>query len=222
MSVRLFAALCIAMWIAAVPVAIAELRPFLFGGQTREARFEIVAGGAETFGFSTYSQRLALNNCLEVLNSVYGRVQPVEKRQAAVAGCRELSAKIIAVSPVNSFAWLTKAMAGAGEEDIEALNAALYQSRITAPMEQWVAELRVGLAETRFDDLDVQNQIGHEADLKLMAESYRGAQSIARRFINDAGFKARIVVLIETLPEETQAHFVRNVRRAAREMKLIS
>lgn len=222
MGVRVFGLLCVLFWLGVAPLAYAELRPFLTGGQTREARFELIVTGGERPGISSYAQRLTLDNCLEAINSIYGRAQPSPRRQKALATCAELSAKIVTASPANAFAWFIGALAASGEGNVATMNDRLLHSRQTSPNEQWVAELRVELAENRLDDLDALNREGHELDLKLMTESYRGAQSIARRYINDVQFRERIVVLVETLPEATQARFVRNVRRAARELGLIT
>lgn len=222
MGVRVFGLLCALFWLGVAPLAYVELRPFLTGGQTRDARFELIASGGERVGISSYAHRLTLDNCLEAINSIYGRAQPSSRRQKSLVTCGELSAEIVAASPVNAFAWFIGAMVAAGEGNVAAMNDKLLHSRQTSPNEQWIAELRVELAENQLDDLDAPNRAGHEFDLKLMAESYRGAQSIARRYLNDVQFRERIVVLVETLPEETQARFVQNVRRAARELGLIT
>lgn len=222
MGVRVFGLLCALFWLGAAPLAYVELRPFLTGGQTREARFEIIVTGGERPGISSYAQRLTLDNCLEAINSIYGRAQPTLRRQKALTSCGDLSAQIVAASPANAFAWFIGALVAAGEGNVAAMNDRLVHSRQTSPNEQWIAELRVELAESWLDDLDASNKEGHELDLKLMTESYRGAQSVARRYINDVQFRERIVVLVETLPEDTQLRFVQNVRRAAREMGLIT
>lgn len=204
--------------LAAMSVLYFEARPFFIDSANRAARFQSVADGENRAGLSTFSQRLALNNCFEAMNSIYGRVQPTPRRQAVLGECQNLADTIAAMSPANAFAWFVGALASGNLDDVTGMNTRLVQSQRTGANEQWIGELRVGLAERFFADLDAVSAAGHEQDLQMLVQSSRGVRFIARRYVSQPDFRARIAALVEELPEDVQARFVTNVRRAAADL----
>lgn len=214
MTARQLVLLSTIFLLAAASILYFETRPFFIDSANRAARFQTVADGENRAGLSTFSQRLALDNCFEAMNSVYGRVQPTLQRQAVFEACQNLADTITSTSPANAFAWFVGALASGALDDVVGMNNRLVQSQRTGANEQWIGELRVGLAERFFADLDELSATGHELDLQMLVQSARGVRSIARRYVNQPDFRARIAALVEELPEDVQARFVINVRRA--------
>ena len=93
-------------------------------------------------------------------------------------------------------------------------NAALRQSQLTGPNEQWIARFRVNLAETYFSQLDAKTVESEAADLKLLASSERGVELIAQRYIANPDFRARITAIVENMPQDRQIVFLRNVKKS--------
>jgi hypothetical protein len=217
MTVRQFLTLCMVFGLLCLPAAYLELRPFFLGAATQEARFDQVADGQNQTGLSTFSHRIALENCLEAVNSIFGRMQPTPRRQAVLSECDGLSDMISSTSVADSFAWYIGALTNSELGKVGEMNRRLVLSRRTGPNEQWVAELRVALGERRFADLDRPALEGHRKDLQLLALSARGVATIAKRYVAEPDFRARITSLVEELPEEVQSRFVTYVRQAARE-----
>lgn len=221
MQTRFLSFISLAVLIFAGGVAYLELRPFVAGGGERTARYSALANGETTSGISLFSQKLVIDGCLEALTSIYGRLQPTARRAAVQSHCAAEAQAITARAPSYSYAWYFRALAASLDEDFEAMNAHLLQSRAMGLNEQWVAELRVALAEDHYDRLDDANLRGNEADLFMLVNSRRGVRSIARRYLQRPDFRERITALVETLPQDRQAEFVANVRRSARELGLL-
>lgn len=198
-----------------------ELAPYFTGGTDSQARYQALVDGDTVIGISSFSHRVVLNGCLEATNSIYGRLQSAERRNAVIAHCRAEAADITERTPSNGFAWLMLARLAGLTGDITEMNRDLAMSRATAPFEQWVAELRVDLAENRLADLSPENQAGNNEDLAMLVQTRRGIATIAHRYVREQDFRQRITDIVETLPEEDQARFVDNVRAVARDAGLL-
>jgi hypothetical protein len=174
----------------------------------------LVAGDV-VLGLSTGSQRDDLDNCYEMMGSAYALSRPTVERHQIAEACSTLATGIAAWSPSNAQAWLVAAAASAQLDDFGAFNTRLLQSQITGPHEQWVAEMRVELGEAHYAQLDSETRANHLADLAMLVHSLSGIRSIAERYLNDPGFRERIVAIVETLPEVEQRRFLENVKMAA-------
>lgn len=193
-------------------VTFAELRPFFNGGLNREARLEQHINGAVHIGLSNFSHSFALNDCLHAMTSVEGRLLPTQKRASVLESCQTQANQITQLAPTNSLAWFTWALSASIRGDFGELNHSLEMSRRTGENEQWIAELRVGLAEEQFKMLTRQNREGHQQDLELLVRSQRGIKQIALRYLTQDNFKRRITTLVEQMDEESQRRFVDRVR----------
>jgi hypothetical protein len=120
--------------------------------------------------------------------------------------------------PSHSYGYYIEALArfALGEADMAV--AALERSQAVGPNEQWLAERRVGVAETHYAALEAYAGTGHLADLALLAQSRRGIRSIAARYVANPDFRERVTAVVETLPDEIQQRFVAVVRAEARTM----
>jgi hypothetical protein len=190
----------------------AESGPYLFAGSGLKQRIEVLAEGQFYPGLSRPAHDLILDDCVAVASSLYGLTMPTERRNAALNTCSSAATGFAAASPTYAYAHYVEALLAAERGDSSTLNAALGASRDLAPTEQWLAELRVKLAEDHLKQLQPAAIAGHEADLALLVISQRGIRVIARRYAALAGFRERITAIVETLPPEQQRRFVAALR----------
>lgn len=169
--------------------------------------------------FSTASDTQLTDTCLRVVTSALGRVLPTASRQKMTENCTLLITYILASSKNNSYAWFLRAYLKNGANNQTDFNAALIKSYQTGPNEQWIAELRVLLAENAFGQLSEKAKAGHFLDLALLVQSRRGIRSIARRYVKDPDFRDRITDVVETLTDAAQRRFVSNLQREVRRVQ---
>lgn len=198
-------------------VAFVEVRPFLGGGTDQATRYQAQVNGSVQVGLSNFSQGLVLDDCLEAVTTIFGRLQPTHERMAVLGHCLTQTRKITRLAPTNSYAWFTQALISSFNGDAAELNSSLKNSRAMGQNEQWIAELRVELAEKERSELDAANLVGHDQDLRMLVGSSRGIRAIARRYLTQQDFKQRITDLVETLDEDLQRRFVERVRAEARQ-----
>lgn len=194
---------------------VAEARPFFAAVGNRADRFEAIYQDRIRIGFSQLSARVVLDSCTEATTSVYGRMQPVDRRNVVIANCIGQSNLISEAMPTNGLAWYVGAFLAAEQTDFDAMNSHLEHSYRTSPNEQWIAELRVKLAEKFFEQLDESYGDLHRRDLAMIVQNSRGIRNIAARWVRYPDFRERITEIVNELPEQSQAKFVRRVRAAA-------
>jgi hypothetical protein len=192
-----------------------EFGAFANGGIAPQSRFAALAAGALQPAVSPLSERLLLDACQEGLRGLYGRLRPAAERRAVATQCRDAADAVTAAAPGNAYGWYVGARAAAALGDAAGAEARLLRSHVAGPMEQWVAELRVGLVEADYAAAGPELRRRHAADLALLVRSRRGIAAVSHRYIADPSFRARITEIVEELPEEDQARFVGTVRRAA-------
>ena len=205
----------LALLLAGIWIAYVEAKSYFSGGDLPLERFEALAKGSQIIGMSTTSKRLVLDNCLDGVVAVHARTQPPEKRDRVAEECRSVVDEIVARTPAYSYAWYVGAVAASRLGDTKGVVDRLRQSQVTGPTEQWIAELRVGLAETYLADLPVDVRMQHDRDLALLVASDRGVRAIAARYVRDPDFRDRITTIVEQMPQRSQQRFLFNVQRAA-------
>lgn len=205
---RVVLAASLVLLLGAVAAAYTESRSYVAGGLTAAESYAALREGRQQPGLSVASARLVLDNCYDAMQGVYGRLRPSAERRSVAETCGALAEATTAGMPSYAFAWYVAAIAAVERADPHGLVAALRQAQLTAPTEQWLAELRVALAEDHFAELPDDVRRNHERDLALLVISNRGIASIARRYVDDPGFRARIADIVETLSEEDQQRFV--------------
>jgi len=193
-----------------------EVAPFSLQNASALARFTTLERGGETRALSTYSQWFLLNDCLEAIAGPVGMAQPSGRRVSMLKNCQSLAEKAANSNPTFALAWYIAAYASAELKQYDLFNFQLAAAQKTAPNEQWLATLRVALAEDNLDRLDTEARAGNDADLKLLVQSRLGVASIASRYVAQTNFRERITLIVETLSNEEQRRFVNYVRAAAR------
>lgn len=205
----------LSLLLASVAAGWAELSPLLSGDRSEAQSYELLAAGDLPKGLSLASRRLALFRCTDALTSLRHLAQP-RAIAAEVSGvCANLAEVTLRDDPSNSLAWLVMAIVRADEDDMQGFAADLQRSQQTAPAEQWIAGMRVELAETHRDELGDEALAFMDADLALMAESSAGVAAIAQRYVSQPDFRERITRIVETLSPRVQARFLSWVQAAA-------
>ena len=153
-----------------------------------------------------------LDGCLRAVTSIKGRLLYGEKRAQLMDNCKWVADAITDASPRNAYAWYFQAYMALQNEAGDDFNLALQKSYEFGPTEQWVAELRVPLAERGLELLGQEAMEGHQKDLGLLVQSRRGTGSIARRYVRDSEFRSRITDVVETLPQPAQQQFLRSLK----------
>ena len=191
-----------------------ESAPYL-SGETSLERAAAWAAHPTPSGLSIAVQKTVMLDCLNALvarNSLSARYLAQEERAAIAPTCLAIADRAVEASPSFSYAWLVGARASADLGDMAGMNRRLLSSQQTGPVEQWIAEARVALAEEHFEALDPAVLARHKADLGLLARSGRGTATIALRYVSDPAFRERITAIVETAPDADQRRFLANVR----------
>jgi len=215
-SLALILCTSLVLGVGGVAVAMLESSAFFDAGVTPRERFNAFADGDTVVGVSTTSEMLVLGNCHEALDSIFAHTQPAGRRHLVATNCMAIADAILAREPAYSFAWYVTALAAAELEDAQGLSFRLGRSQQTGPSEQWIAERRVDTAEDHLTALTPGVRKGHDRDLILLAQSRRGVDSIARRYVRQPDFRNRITALVEQLDPEAQRRFLAYVQDAAR------
>lgn len=192
-----------------------EATPYFSGGIEDAERFASLAEKVPAPGLSIASERLVLDNCVRTISSLYGRLLPAARKAAVSGNCLQAADAIVKQSPSSSYAWYVGALSSGRIGDIAGMNARLLQSQETGPTEQWIAELRVPLAEDHLADLTPEVRARHDRDLRMLVATSRGIDSIADRYVRQADFRERITAIVEAMPEVDQRRFVSQVGTAA-------
>ncbi|WP_438750871.1 hypothetical protein [Pararhizobium sp. O133] len=173
-----------------------------------------LAGEDFVFGLSSYSKLTVMSDCFRLVLS-YGDIDMVDETvRGVVSRCADRAADIVETTPTDSFAWLVRAAASVRLAANEDFNIALQNSQLTGPNEQWIARFRVNLAENYFSALNPRSLKSEEADLRLLVSSEKGIKLIAKRYISNPDFRARITAVVETMPPRRQAVFLKVVKQA--------
>lgn len=171
-------------------------------------------GGISTF--STRADYVATDACLRVAMSPEGLLSPSVKRESLARACLRVMDEIIGTSPENAYAWFAQAYFSQILGHLEGMNAALERSYFWGPNEQWIAELRVSLAEPALPALSNAAMRGHSNDLALLVQSRRGIRAIAQRYIDGPRFRVRITDIVEGLPRADQRRFLSTLQQEVR------
>lgn len=210
----------LALLVASTVALTYEIVPFLSQHASPATRFTSLESTNVKSALSIYSHRLLLNDCLEALAGPTGLVQPFERRSQVTNNCHSIAMNTVKTMPTFALAWYVAAFASAELGNYPAFNTQLAVAQKTAPNEQWLAELRVRLAEANLDHLSPEALEGENRDLLLLARSRQGVASIASRYIAQPEFRERIIRLVETLSEDEQKRFISHVRGAAKQLSI--
>lgn len=192
-----------------------ELNVFAAGGADAATRFRALAAGDYQPGPSIFAQRQLLDSCVEAISGLYGSLRADEDRRPVLEQCLGYADAAAAQNPSTSYAWYVGALAASELDDIAGFESRILRSQATAPNEQWLAQLRVGLVEDRYAEASEPVRAGETTDLRLLVASNQGIASVSRRYVADPQFRQRITDIVESMPEADQARFVSTIRSLA-------
>lgn len=195
-----------------------ELRPFLSPKIENPANLELYASQGFKIGISSYSKEVVMKECLSTALGFSDVQLLYPSARGAVEKCFDRAGEIVSKTPSDSFAWFVKAVASARLFRDEPFNEALQLSQKMGANEQWIARERFALSEFYLSRVNSSTMAGHETDLALLASSYQGVKLIARRYVNNPEFRARITEIVEKRPPAEQRRFISNIKLAMREV----
>ncbi|QPH55840.1 hypothetical protein [Pontivivens ytuae] len=202
--------------LAALPALHLELRPVFSIGHSQPTRMDAILSGSLPVGLSLDARKRILNLCETTLAHDGSWSRGPDARLALLRECDRTARRILVRNPMDGFAWLAIGDVAFQSGRADAMFAALGQSRAVAPGELWIASRRVRIGEQMLGWMDGEARAGHEADLLVVAQTPRGAWSLAHRYVSEPEFRERLVALVETLPQDDQIRFLRNVQRQSR------
>ncbi|GGA36285.1 hypothetical protein GCM10011499_02040 [Pelagibacterium lentulum] len=194
--------------------ALSEARPFLAAQGSEQDVFERFVHTMPPIPYSLLGTRVSLSACLKASLSVHGRIQPTPQKLSLATNCKAAAQTAQARSPADAFAHLVSAKFAFDLNLPESGNTYLAVSHLIAPYEVWLARWRWEVAEPRFDILDERARNAYWDDVTLLAQSYIGAEDLARRYVSDEVFRARLDNILVHFNEHDQAQFFHFVRIA--------
>jgi hypothetical protein len=210
-------AVCISTAIGGAWAMYREVQPLGLGLSSLE-RVVSMQDAHSLQGLSIASKNQALLDCantLKGLRSLVMSYRTPEERAQIAPKCRAMADDIVERAPSNAYGWYVGALASAELVDWDGFNKRLEMSWRVGATEQWIGELRVGLAEDNFSRLNDAMIAANDADLHMLVLSNRGVRTIAQRYLSNPEFRERITQIVETMPAQNQTRFVNNVRRYA-------
>ena len=190
-----------------------ELQPFLADRTTSTSRVVQLAQGEAGSGLSISADQTLLLDCRSAMSSAAGQLQPPRVREALARSCLAIGDGMTAKSPTLSEAYATGAMAAGMLGDADGLSRRLVDAQASAPAEQWLARLRVAIADRHFAALSEVAVAAYERDVRLLLVDEPGIASIAYRYLEREEFRARVDMVVATLPPSERERFARWVRK---------
>lgn len=199
--------------IAAGYAGVKEISSYIYGSGTIRAKVEDYSMGNVDPGISIQSQTAYLLDCDLVMNSIVGRAQPTESRIRTLAACLAGATNIAKASPSFALAWVISATALAYKADWERFKVVLRYAYRSARSEQWLAKMRVGLAERHLQHYDEQLLQLHQNDLALLLSTPDGRAFLAPRYKTWEAAREQIDLILNDVPETWRDRFLRAVDR---------
>lgn len=185
-----------------------ELAVFDHLGKTSSERFQQVLAGRRSIGLSSYSKKLALDDCYGGTGFLQTAARSDAQNREFATQCLTIAQDILKAAPTQSYAWLIAATAEQRLGRIEGMNQALVNGQRTGPAESWLAERRMGIAQDAFSDLDSRARQANDLDLAMLLNTWKGRKALARRFAADPPFRDRIAKLALSQPAYAQKEFL--------------
>jgi hypothetical protein len=179
-------------------------RPF----QSSKEFYGYVASMNTPRGQSTEYDKAVLSDCLLSLNSIAYDPRARVRAKALSRSCHSLATAIIEKSPVNTFAWLVRAVAAASVGDTKAMEESILASRSFGPREPWIAYLRIRLTESNLEKVGPQTKLAQKLDFETLLMSPTGIVNVAKIYIDDPSARSKISEAVSKTPDRIQAFFL--------------
>ncbi|MBC2775876.1 hypothetical protein H6M51_23755 [Rhizobium sp. AQ_MP] len=212
-SITLIAGVCAVL--LSLVVLVREFPVLGYGGQESLSTTVALAQDRLAPAYSFYGHKRLMSACIWGMTGVWQAVAPGGERVAHAQTCLDHALSYASHTTIDSLTWVVAARASYVLGDQEALNKYLDYARRAGPNEQWVAALRVSLAEDAMSLLDAENGENHRSDLTLMVMSRSGIAAIAGRYWSDEDFRERITSVVEQMSNDDKRRFISSVRRVS-------
>ena len=189
-----------------------EALPYFVAGPSFDSRFAALASGKLTPANSIWSQNMYLNDCLDVLDSLFARVQPTSNQHAFFSQCRDAALTLTAQSPTYGEAWIVVAATSVALGDFERFRQALRAAHLAAPSVHWQADRRQTLAARHLDQIDGHGLADLDSDFRTLLNSGTGTAALAARYSVTPELRERITATVETAPPDLQRRFLAAVK----------
>ena len=160
---------------------------------------------------SVRSDDAVLSACEKALSGHNAALQPARTQMKMAARCRVVAAKMVQSSPWFGYAHYVLALAAYRAQDKDALGNNLVVSQAVSAYESWLARRRVALGFEAAGQLPAEAQAALERDIVALLQSPKGQHFLARYFAGNKAYRPRILRLAETLDQDIQARFLKNL-----------
>lgn len=133
--------------------------------------------------------------------------------QAAVLDvCQQMAEAAVAASPHFAYGWYIAAGTALRTGEEARAHDAYMRSVATNPAEAWIARLRFQVFDRPGTPLPAPVTAAADQDVAVLLTEHSTVEMVARRYLEDPGFRGRLSVIAESLPPQRQADFVHRVR----------
>lgn len=194
-----------------------EISPYFRTGETASARLLNEPPGSTALGWSNSGAHTIMRDCLLTVgnpNRSEMRSLGGASRSQLADTCLALGNEAVQRFPTSSYFYLVRGLAHLARNDVDLFNQDFLLSYRTGATEQWMAELRIAIAEENFSRLSADSIAAEAEDIRLLMVSNKGLRSLSSRYINMPAFRARIAEIAATMPADVQSMFVRTLQRS--------
>ena len=196
--------------------AMRELGANAARGKSDIAYYEDAVAGELPGPMSFSGTQRVLVDCIDMVNSFYGKVQPVAVQRQLAAACGDMARDSLRSNPNYGLGALVAAHMALIDDDWKTFNKYLQLSQQGAPAEQWISVERLRLYTNYQERLESEAQQARADDIRLLLASPVGIGSIARLYLDSEPLRNLVADEAEKLPEGVQARFVGTLRRMLR------
>lgn len=201
---------------AAAVLVPAELAPYTDQFADDAAVYPVFAETADAAPrpfVSLAAQKMDLDRCVKLnpANLLDGEGRGPD--QIAVFDvCRRLAEAAVTGSPHFAYGWYIAAGAALRTGDEDRSHDAYLRSVAANPAETWLASLRFQVFDRPGVPLSPPMAAAADRDVAILLAYWETQDLVARRYLDDPGFRARLSGIAERLPPDKQAGFVGRVR----------
>jgi hypothetical protein len=204
----------LALLVGASWASVQESSPYLTDSLPEADRITAYIDGAGIPGLAITTQTSYLLGCYDLMRSATLKAESPQRNEALTKTCQSTAEQLANQTQTNPLAWFVAAFAAAKAGDLDAMSSALRNSYLTGPNEQWIALLRIPLAEANRARLDADLQAFGDTDLGNVAKTGAGVAGIVNHYSSDPAFRERLTSIVEKSSPADQRRFLGFLRSA--------
>lgn len=208
----------LALLVGGILASTQEISPYLTDYLPQPDRISAYIDGTSVPGLAISTQTAYLLGCYDLMRSSALYAQSPQQDKDLTKICHDAAEHLANQTQTNALAWFVLAFAAAKTGNLDAMSDALRNSYLTGPNEQWIALLRIPLAEINRPRLDADMQHFGDLDLGMAAKSNTGTAGIVDLYSNDPTFREHLTRIVEQSSPAEQQQFLWFLRNALRHM----